>query len=66
MSAYSDWQCGAITEDQYRDSCNDEAARDEWYEYMRDREEENCYNCKCEMFSPRTIANPFEKGERDI
>ena len=32
MSAYSDWQCGAITEEQYRDTCNDEAARDEWYE----------------------------------
>lgn len=37
MSAWSDWQCGAITEEEYRSYCRDEALRDE----MPDDEDES-------------------------
>lgn len=34
MSAYSDWKCGALSDDEYRDYCNWEARRDKYYEDM--------------------------------
>lgn len=32
MSSYSDWKCGALTDDEYRDMANWEARRDAYYE----------------------------------
>ena len=32
MSAYSDWKCGAITEEEYNDYCRWEDNRDRAYE----------------------------------
>lgn len=32
MSAYSDWKCGAITEEEYNQACAWEDARDRYYE----------------------------------
>lgn len=39
MSAYSDWKCGAITEQEYKDYCRWEDDRDKALEEY-DREEE--------------------------
>lgn len=39
MSAYSDWKCGAITDEQYTSECNREASMD--------REDDNkCHKCQ--------------------
>ena len=32
MSAYSDWKCGALSDQEYTDYCNWEARRDKYYE----------------------------------
>lgn len=32
MSAYSDWKCGAITEEEYKSYCNWEDLKDRAYE----------------------------------
>ena len=37
MSAYSDWKCGALSDDEYRDQCNWEAREDDYlYNKMLD------------------------------
>jgi hypothetical protein len=43
MSAYSDWKCGALSDDEYTFECNREAAMDKYYEEMMydDCEEED-------------------------
>lgn len=46
MSAYSDWKCGALTDEQYAFECRREDAMDkaleekEWAEVCRDEGEE--------------------------
>ena len=43
MSAYSDWKCGALSDDEYAFCCAWEDARDKAYEdamYDRDYDEE--------------------------
>ena len=43
MSNYSDWKCGALTDDEYRDMANWEARRDAYEEakmYDEDSEDE--------------------------
>lgn len=42
MSAYSDWKCGAISDDEYRMYCTKEARRDE---YLTQLQERDCINC---------------------
>lgn len=47
MSAYSDWKCGAISEEEYNDYCRWEDARDRAYEPADycddyDEDEESC------------------------
>ena len=32
MSAYSDWKCGALSDNEYKDYCNWEARRDKYLE----------------------------------
>lgn len=32
MSAYSDWKCGAMSDDEYRDYCSWEARQDKYLE----------------------------------
>ena len=32
MSSYSDWKCGALSDDEYRDECNHEARQDRFLE----------------------------------
>ena len=41
MSAYSDWKCGALSDDQYRDYCNWEARMDK---YLEDKMYEDDYD----------------------
>lgn len=46
MSAYSDWKCGALTDDEYRSYCEWEDRRDKYlYEQeMTEDDEENEQN----------------------
>ena len=39
MSSYSDWKCGAITDEQYDLACEREAREDEAFEEERSEEE---------------------------
>lgn len=39
MSAYSDWKCGALSDDDYTAECNREAAMDRYLEELADRED---------------------------
>lgn len=44
MSAYSDWKCGALSDEDYTAYCNREAAMDKAYEYYEgpyDEDEED-------------------------
>ena len=41
MSAYSDWKCGALSEQEYNDYCNWEADRDRYFEEKELYEEES-------------------------
>ena len=41
MSAYSDWQCGAITESDYAFAMREEARKEEWEDI-----EKTCGNCE--------------------
>ena len=45
MSYYSDWKCGAISDEDYTVACNMEAARDKALEELDDSEV-NCDNYK--------------------
>ena len=38
MSAYSDWKCGALSDEDYTWECNREAAMDKAYDDLMDRE----------------------------
>lgn len=40
MSAYSDWKCGAITEEEYKSYCEWEARKDGYYEEREEEEDE--------------------------
>ena len=40
MSAYSDWKCGALSDEEYTAECNREAAMDR---YLEEREEAEAY-----------------------
>ena len=41
MSAYSDWKCGALTDEEYRSHCEWEERRDRYlYEKQFEEEEE--------------------------
>ena len=41
MSSYSDWKCGAISDDEYTFMCNREAAMDKYLEELDDRDIED-------------------------
>lgn len=43
MSAYSDWKCGAITDEEYRSYCRWEDAMDRAEE--REEPDDGCWNC---------------------
>ena len=40
MSAYSDWKCGALSDEEYTSHCNWEAAMDKYLEELDDREDD--------------------------
>ncbi len=40
MSAYSDWKCGALTYDEYRQEAAYEARRDEYCDHYEDADYE--------------------------
>ena len=42
MSAYSDWKCGALSDDEYKDACNREYAGDDEYDSGGPHECEDC------------------------
>lgn len=44
MSAYSDWKCGALTDEEYTSACNREAAMDRAYEDLDFRDNEEDYD----------------------
>ena len=47
MSAYSDWKCGALSDDEYDFCCRREAAMDRALEERDEaREYKGCDNCK--------------------
>ena len=62
MSAYSDWKCGALSDEDYTAYCNHEAAKDKAYEDLdchnscadcdfcgRKITEEPCCSCTAEL-----------------
>jgi len=54
MSAYSDWKCGAISDEEYTTACNMEAARDKALEEKDFFTDVNCdyydnENGKCSL-----------------
>ena len=47
MSAYIDWKCGALSDDEYTFACNREAAMDKAYEEREEQSEHySCVGCK--------------------
>lgn len=42
MSVYSDWKCGAISDDDYRMNCAEEARMDEYLTRLEERDCEKC------------------------
>lgn len=54
MSAYSDWKCGAISDDEYEMECAEETRRDE---YLTKIGERPCDSC------PHHIIVNVETGE---
>lgn len=65
MSAYSDWKCGAITDDQYRASYNREQyEQDHPDEYDQTHTCEYCQYCKTAHVFPaklsKALANVIE------
>ena len=46
MSAYSDWKCGALSDEDYTAYCNREAAIDKAYEEREEQVEHySCVGC---------------------
>jgi hypothetical protein len=42
MSSYSDWKCGALTDEQYEQECNEEYRREQ--AWLDEREKEGADN----------------------
>ena len=45
MSAYSDWKCGALSDEDYTAYCNREAAMDKAYAYQDLDYHKSCADC---------------------